>query len=358
MADLLKIQQQWPNAPPAWPKNWGYRLAHLVQTARCHRLHHHNRRCPVLPLRGARRHQGCRAAGQAKERHLGRVRDLGRIRPVSLRTTMERRSAGLGRVQGLLRTVLVSKGRTRDRTCRTVVLGRGLASSGRRRSRNLANPLLVDLVLAPPQPMRLRPAAASTRRWGHRARVRRRRRQRRPVHLRRRLPPVQSQAAHQEPQAARGRASKARAKARAKAPASQPASRVRAKVRRLPRAPSANCRRSRWPRRLMPFHLQRPIRPPRQAQRQARRRPQVGRRQAAAAEVRRPWHRPRQVPQQLPPALRRAPRRPLLWARRRRRRLPRRSLNPAQVPVLRAVRASRRCRPTSSRTPLRRRPSR
>lgn len=190
---------------------------------------------------------------------------------------------------------------------------------------------------------------------GHRVRVRHRQGLRRRGHRQlRRLPP-RRRAARQELQAARGRGSKGQAN---KAPASQPASRVRAKVRRLPRAPSANCRRSRWPRRLMPFHLQRPIRPPRQAQRQARRRPQVGRRQAAAAEVRRPWHRPRQVPQQLPPALRRAPRRPLLWARRRRRRLPRRSLNPAQVPVLRAVRASRRCRPTSSRTPLRRRPSR
>ncbi len=180
-------------------------------------------------------------------------------------------------------------------------------------------------------------------RQGHR---RRRRRQ-----LRRVLAPPP--AAHQDPRPVR-----ARAKAPASQPASQPASRVKAKVRRLPRAPSANCRRSRWPRRRMRFRSRRPSRPPRRAPGQARRRPQVGRRQAPAAEVLRPWHRPRQVPRRLPPALRPAPRRPLLWARRRRRRLPRRSLNPAQVPVLRAVRASRRCRPTSSRTPLRRRPSR
>lgn len=195
----------------------------------------------------------------------------------------------------------------------------------------------------------LRLLVASTRRWGHRARVRRRRRLRRPVHPRRRLPPVQPQAARQELQAARGRGSKGQAN---KAPAS------RAKASRLQRTRSVSCRHSRWPRRRMPFHSRRPSRPPRLAQRQARQRPLVGRRQAPAVEVRRPWHRPRQVLQRRRPALRPAPRRPLLWARRRRRRRPRRSLNPAQVPVLRVVQVSRRCRPTSSRTPLRRRLSR
>lgn len=204
-------------------------------------------------------------------------------------------------------------------------------------------------LLAGPHREACRPPLVVVARRRRRARARLRQRQRRLVRRQLRRVPAAPPAAHRDPRAA---------KALDKEQASQPASRVRAKASRLPRTRSASYRPSRCPRRRMPFHSQRPSRPPRRARPRAPLLPQAGRRQAPAAEARHPSRRHRRAPQHRRPAHQPAPRRPLRWVRRRRHRRPLRSLNPAQAPAVRLVQVSHRCRPTSSRTPLRRRRSR
>ncbi len=176
--------------------------------------------------------------------------------------------------------------------------------------------------------------------------VRLRQGQHRPVRPLRRLPPVPPPAARQVPRLARELA---------KAPANKPVNRDRASRRRRTR--SGSFRRSRWALRRLPRRWRLPNQPRKPAQRRAPR-PRRVQPPAAPAAVQRPSRRQLLAPQPHRQARRPARRRQRRWVRLRRRPRPHPSLSRVRVPAVRVVRVWRRCRPTSSRTPLRRRRSR
>ncbi len=315
-----------------------------------HPFRRRNRRPPVLPPACLR--EAWRVARQVREAdraaNLGAVLGLATSFLVSLGKMSRRRcrTVGLGVVRGLPTTPPASPGRIRPHGCRTAHPGVPTVSNrlpmttwlGRHR-------VLVEFQVGRIRPVVWRRAVVVQPRQRLRARLRLLRRQ--PAHPRLPLQLARRPAAHQVPRPAR---------ALDKAQASKPVNRDRGS--RLRRTRSASCRRNHLQLPRTPSLSRLPSKRPRQARGRALRPPLLEQRQAPAAQVRHPCHKHRLAPQPLRQARRPARRRLRRWVRLRRRPRPHPSLSRVRVPAVRVAQVSRRCRPTSSRTPLRRRRSR